>query len=93
MNQDIVPLIVYAGVVFGLFYILFIAPQRRQRRQMADMLAALAPGDEVVTAGGIYGSVRSMEEEAITVEIADGVAVRVAKSAIVARTGGGKTEE
>jgi preprotein translocase subunit YajC len=85
MNQNTLLAVAYAAVVFGAMYFLWIAPQRKQRAKQAEMLSQLASGDEVLTAGGMYGKVREVEEDAIRVEVAKGVEVRFAKAAIVAR--------
>lgn len=88
MNQQNVVLAVgYAVVVFGAMYFLWIAPQQKQRKAQAAMLAALLPGDEVITAGGVYGRVVAIDDDGARLEIADGVVVRIAKGAIVARKG------
>jgi preprotein translocase subunit YajC len=85
MNQNTLLAIAYAAVVFGAMYFLWIAPQRKQRAKQVEMLAQLMPGDEVVTAGGMYGKVREVEDDAIRLEVAKGVEIRFAKGAIVAR--------
>ena len=54
-----------------------------------EMLAALTPGDQVTTAGGIRGTVVSLDEDEVEVRIAEGVVVRMDRTAIVAR----RTEE
>jgi preprotein translocase subunit YajC len=87
MNQNVVLAIGYAAVVFGATYFLWIAPAQKQRKAQAAMLAALLPGDEVISAGGIYGRVVSLDEGDVRLEIADGVIVRIAKGAIAARRG------
>jgi preprotein translocase subunit YajC len=86
-DQNLVLGVGYAVVVFGAMYFLWIAPQQKQRKAQAAMLAALAPGDQVVTAGGIYGKVVSIDGDGIQLEIAKGVVVRVAAAAIAARRG------
>lgn len=86
MDQNIVLAIGYAAVVFGAMYFLWIAPQQKQRKAQAAMLAALLPGDEVITAGGVYGRIVSLGDD-VRLEIADGVIVRIAKGAIAARKG------
>ncbi|MDO8914946.1 MAG: preprotein translocase subunit YajC [Coriobacteriia bacterium] len=87
MNQNVVLAVGYAAVVFGAMYFLWIMPQQKQRKAQAEMLAALLPGDEVITAGGIYGRVVSLTDDDVKLEIATGVAIRVARGAIVGRTG------
>jgi len=64
---------------------LLIQPQRRRQQKQARLLAELAAGDEVVTLGGLYGRVQSVEDDAVMLEIAPQTSVRVAKSAVAAR--------
>jgi preprotein translocase subunit YajC len=64
------------------FYFLVIAPANKQRRQQQAMLSALKKGDRVLTTGGIYGTIQSVEAEVIYLKIAENVKVRVARSAI-----------
>lgn len=85
MNSNFATAIAYAAVVFGAMYFLFIAPQQKQRKAQAALLDSLRPGDEVVTAGGLYGSVRGVEADSVRLEVADGVVVTVAKAAVVGK--------
>jgi preprotein translocase subunit YajC len=77
--------IVYMVLIIGVFYFLWIRPQQKQRKAAAEMFAALKPGDEVLTAGGIVGSVRTLGDELVEIEIASGVVCRFTKSAIIKR--------
>jgi preprotein translocase subunit YajC len=77
-------IIFFAGML-GLLWLLIIAPQRRRRQQQAQMLGQLAAGDEVITVGGVYGSVREVADDHVLLEIAPGTQVRVLKSAVAAR--------
>ena len=74
----------FAPLVFliVLFYFMLIRPQMKRSREVKDMLAKLAKGDEVITTGGLTGVVRELGENFITVEIADNVAVKMQRSAI-----------
>jgi preprotein translocase subunit YajC len=87
MNQNTILAIGYGVVVFGAMYFLWIAPQQKQRKAQTAMLAALAPGDEVITVGGLYGKVVSLEDDSVRLEIASGVIVRVAMGAVAGRKG------
>ena len=77
-------------VLLVLFWFVWVVPQRRrQRRQVEDMLRLvelLQPGDEIITAGGIHGTVREVDEEELSVEIAPGVEVRLDRRAVAAVT-------
>lgn len=77
----LVPLLLM-GLVF---YFLLIRPQQRQRRQHRDLVDAVDVGDEVVTIGGAYGTVRAMDDEALTLEVAPGVNIRFSRGAIARR--------
>ena len=65
-----------------LFYFMLIRPQMKRSKEHRDMLGKLAKGDEVVSSGGLAGTVRDIGENYLTIEIADGVAVKLQKSAI-----------
>ena len=59
-----------------------IRPQRRRTTEHTAMIATLSVGDEIVTAGGMYGRITAIEEDVLTVEIAPGITVSVARGAI-----------
>ena len=68
--------------MFVLMYLLLIRPQRQQQRRHAQMLDSLKVGDEIITAGGLYGDVTEVQVDRVTIEIAEDVEVEVAKRAI-----------
>jgi len=68
--------------MFGFMYFLLIRPQRQQQRKHAELLNSLKPGDEVVTAGGIYGEVVQLDAERVMLEIDEDVRIAVARRAI-----------
>lgn len=68
--------------MFAFLYFLLIRPQRAQQRKHAEVLGALKPGDEVLTAGGIYGEVVQLDEERVMLEIDDDVRIAVARRSI-----------
>jgi preprotein translocase subunit YajC len=69
-------------VVMGIFYVMLILPQQRQRKKLQEMLGALKAGDKVITNGGIYGTINGLDGETVILKIADQVKIRVARSAI-----------
>jgi len=73
-------------IVFGflMMWLFVLLPQRRRQAAQSAMLDALEPGDEVLTAGGLYGSVVEIDDEEIALEVAPQVQVRVARRAIAA---------
>jgi preprotein translocase subunit YajC len=70
------------GLFFVIFYFMLIRPQSKRAKEHRAMLAALASGDEVVTSGGILGKVAEVGDNFVTVEVADGVRLKVQKSQI-----------
>lgn len=66
----------------GLMWVLIILPQRRRTQAQETMIHDLKPGDYIVTAGGMYGTVTDIGEEDLGLEIAPDVEVRVAKRAV-----------
>jgi len=68
--------------MFALFWFVLVRPQRTQQRRHADMLKALKIGDEIVTSGGIYGEVKSLDEERVRLEVDADVEIVVARRAI-----------
>jgi preprotein translocase subunit YajC len=75
----------YLIVIIALFaalWLFLIRPQRRRQVEQARMQDSLASGDEILTAGGIYGTVRAMEDEVVQVEIAPGTIIRLDRRAV-----------
>lgn len=71
-------------VIFVLFYFLLIRPQQKRQKQHKEMVAALAKGDEVVTVGGTLGKITDVGENFVTVEVAQGVQIKVQRTAVQA---------
>jgi preprotein translocase subunit YajC len=69
-------------VAFAFLYFVLIRPQKRRQIRSQEMLRALEVGDEVVTAGGIYGRITALRDEDVNLEIAPDLEVRVARRAI-----------
>jgi preprotein translocase subunit YajC len=65
-----------------LFWLVFVRPQARRRRELMHMQSTLEVGDAVMLTSGVYGTVRSLDEDAAGVEIAPGVTIRVARGAV-----------
>ena len=74
-------LIIVAG--FALVWVLFLRPQQARQKAAREQGNTIAPGDEVLTVGGIYGIVQELDEEGdLIVEIAEGIHVRIARRAV-----------
>ena len=74
-------------ITFGLMWVLLILPQQRRMKAHQAVVASLQVGDEVVTAGGVYGTITSVDEDTLAVEVAPGVVLRVLRSAVSQRIG------
>jgi len=74
--------VILMGLFFAIFYFMLIRPQSKRAKEHRAMLAALAAGDEVVTSGGILGRVTEIGDNFITVEVADGVRLKIQKGQV-----------
>ncbi len=74
--------LIQLGLIFVIFYVLLIRPQQKKYKQHEVMLNAIQKGDEIITGGGIYGKVVAAEPFDLTVEIADGVKIKVARATV-----------
>lgn len=68
-------------------WLLLILPQQRRMRQHQAVISSLRVGDEVVTAGGVYGTIASVDDDTLAVEVAPGIVLRVLRSAVSQRIG------
>ena len=93
MLQTIAPLI----LIFGIFYLILIRPQQKKMRKHQNMLSNLSKGDNVVTEGGIYGSVIGLKENVIVLKIArvrdEDVKIEVSRARIAFLNRGGELIE
>jgi preprotein translocase subunit YajC len=69
-------------IIFGAFYFLLIRPQQKRQKAHTALISELQTGDEVLTAGGILGKVTAVSELYATVQVADGVEVKLQKSTV-----------
>lgn len=79
-QPNVLPQIMFFGLMFAAMWFLMIAPQRKKQKQHEAMLKSLTTGDEVVTAGGIFGTVVAVKEDRFVVRIADTTKVELGKS-------------
>jgi preprotein translocase subunit YajC len=71
-------------VLFGAAWLLFVMPARRRKMSHAAMQDSIAVGDEIITAGGLHGVVKAIEDEKVKVEIATGVVATLDRRAVAA---------
>lgn len=72
------------GVFVAVFYFLIWRPQSRRTREHRELMGSLGKGDEIVTSGGVLGRISRVDGEFITVEVAEGVELRMQKGAVAA---------
>jgi len=83
LAQLLIPL----ALMGAIFYFLLIRPQKRRAQAQSRLLSSLRVGDEIMTAGGIFGTIKEIDEDedVVTVEIAPGTKVRMVRRAIAQR--------
>jgi preprotein translocase subunit YajC len=79
------PIFIFFLVMLVFLYLLLIRPQRQQAKRHQDMLKNLSVGDEVVTAGGIYGEVTGIDDERVQLEVDADVRIAVSRGAIASK--------
>ena len=65
-----------------IFYFFIIRPQRKRQKQHDNMISAINRGDQIITIGGFLGTVREVRDDTFQIELAEGVRVRILKSAV-----------
>jgi preprotein translocase subunit YajC len=71
-------------LMLGVMYVLMIRPQRQRQAQQQSMISEASIGDDVLTTGGIYGTITQAEDDDIVVEIASGITVHMTRRGIAA---------
>ena len=74
--------LIFLALLAAIFWFLLIRPQRQRAAAHRSLVEGLAVGDEVITAGGVIGRVRSIADDHVVLEIAPGTEIRVAKPAV-----------
>jgi preprotein translocase subunit YajC len=69
-------------LIIVLFYFLLILPQQRRQKKTRTMLEALKKDDKIVTTGGIFGTVKGLTKDSVTVEVAKGVTMKMRRDAV-----------
>ncbi len=70
------------GLIFAAMWFLIVAPHRKRQKDLQTMISKVVSGDEVLTAGGIYGVVTNVKDDRFVLKIADNTKVEVSKSFI-----------
>jgi preprotein translocase subunit YajC len=74
--------IIFFVAIIAVFYFLIIRPQKKRQKDQADLMKTLVPGAEILTIGGIYGTIVSVDEDRVRIAVADGSELVMAKRAI-----------
>lgn len=69
-------------ILFVVFYFLLIRPQQQQQKKRQQMLSELKKGDKVITVGGIHGEITALDDDDLTLRIAEKVEIRIARAGI-----------
>jgi len=80
-SSSFVPILMI-GLIIAAMYFFLIRPQQRQRRQMTEMQSKIAVGTQVVTIGGLYGTVVEADDETVVLEVAPGVTNKYVRGAV-----------
>jgi preprotein translocase subunit YajC len=78
MFMSLLPLI----VIFGIFYLILILPQRKKQKKHMEMVEKLKAGDRIITTAGIFGTVMGVQKDRIELKIAANTKIDIAKSAV-----------
>lgn len=77
--------LIFLGFLIAIFYFMLIRPQKRRVQQHRELVESTGIGDEVVTIGGMHGTVRSLDDETVELEVAPGTNIRFVRTAIARR--------
>lgn len=74
--------LIFLALLIGIFYFMLIRPQKKQAEHRRALIESVETGDEVITIGGIHGTVQSIDDDDMQLEIAPGTVVTFVRSAI-----------
>ena len=74
--------LIFLALLIGIFYFMLIRPQKKQAENRRALIESVEMGDEVITIGGIHGTIRSIDEDDMELEVAPGVVMTFVKSAV-----------
>lgn len=75
-------------IIAAAFYFIMVRPQQRRQKEHQDLVSSLVVGDRVVTIGGAYGTVASVEEDRLGLEVAPGVVIEFDRGAVARKLEG-----
>ena len=69
-------------LIVGIFYFILIRPEKRKQQERDRLLKGIKKGDKVMTTSGMYGSVAAVQDDVVTLQVAEGVRLRFSRAAI-----------
>lgn len=86
--MSLIPLL----LMFVIFYFLLIRPQQKKAKEHRELITNLKKGDRIITSGGLYGTVTGLDDNTLTLEIAEKVRVKVVRANVVGFAGKSSAE-
>ena len=74
--------LIFIGLMFVVFWFFLIRPQKKRMEAQRALIESVEEGDEIVTMGGIFGTVQAIDEDEMQLEVAPGTSIRVLRSAV-----------
>ncbi|MCB0703688.1 MAG: preprotein translocase subunit YajC [Saprospiraceae bacterium] len=74
--------LLFIALIFGVFYFFMIRPQNKRQKEQRQFIENLQKGDDIVTAGGIYGKINKIEDNVITMDVGNKTFIRVNRSVV-----------
>lgn len=79
---ELISMLIMFGVIFLIFWLILIRPQKKEMERHQKLLSGLKAGDQVVTAGGIFGTIKSVDGPVIQLEISGGTKIKIDREKI-----------
>jgi len=76
-------MLIFLVLIFAVFYFLLIRPQRRRQSEHRQLIEGLQKGDKVITIGGIYGEIDSIDEQELILRVEDGSRLKLLRASIM----------
>ncbi len=83
--SGLLPLLFFFVLMFAAMYFFTIRPQRKRQKEQEELLLSLKKGTKVVTSGGIYGAVETVDDSTVVLKTESGALLRMSKMSVVAR--------
>jgi len=92
-TQDLTGMLFPLVIFVVIFYFFIIRPQKKRQKQHDSLIGGISREDQVITIGGVFGTVREVRDDTFLLEVADGVRIRVLKSAVQTKRAGATVPE